>query len=84
LSWKRGSNWFRVNRNLHYRSPRSRCRAETFRQIETALLSQIDVDEHHIGVMLLDATERLGAGRRHAHDRDPLALQQATRTFKEP
>jgi hypothetical protein len=44
--------------------------------LESALPAEVDVEQHHVGPELVCPAQRLLAGRGHAHDRDPLPLQQ--------
>jgi hypothetical protein len=72
-----------VGRDQDHPPPPARCRAETFRYVEPALVTQPDVDEDDIRVVHLGGTDRVGAGRCDSHHGDPLALQQETRRPEE-
>ncbi len=46
--------------------------------LEATLTAEIDVDQRDVRPQLLDPPQRLGAGRRHPDNHDPLTFQQAT------
>jgi hypothetical protein len=56
---------------------------ELLGKFEAALRAEIDVDQYHLRPQLFGAPERLRAGCGHADDRDPLQLEQATRSLDE-
>ena len=52
-------------------------------EFEAALAPEVDVNECHVRAQFIEVPQRLGAGRRHADDRDALALKQAPRGIDE-
>jgi len=55
-----------------------RGRAETLGQVEAALTAQVDVDQRHIGHEVGGLPDGVGDAHGHAHDGQPLALEQVT------
>ena len=52
-------------------------RVESLCEFEPALAAKVDIDQCHVGPQFLEASKGRGGIRRHADDRDALALQQA-------
>jgi hypothetical protein len=43
----------------------------------------VNVDERHVGLQISGRSESFGEGRSHSDDREPVALQQPTRSVAE-
>jgi hypothetical protein len=57
---------------------------EALGQLQAALAAEVDVQQRDVRPQLRGPLKRLGTGRRHADDHDPLALQQAPGGVQEP
>jgi hypothetical protein len=52
-------------------------------EFEPVLPTEVDVDQRHVGSLLLEASKSLGAGRRHADYCDAVVLEEAARCVHE-
>src|SRR5919109_1229022 len=74
----------RIRRDQHHgREFLAVLSSEHARKVEAALLAEGDVDQRDVGLELARQLNGLRARRRHAHDRDPLVLEQRARGGEE-
>ena len=70
----------RIGRDEHdLRQGRAARAGQAPRDVEAALVAEVDVHERHVRVELARQLNRLRARRRHADDGDALALQERPR-----